>query len=145
MFKKILVPTDGSPLADKAVHAAVEFARQSKAAIVGITVVEPYSAAPVFDSAHSGGYEAFRQRQQEVAQYRLSRIHSAASLCGVQCETVVAESASPHREIVDAAQRLGCDAIFMASHGRSAIAQVVLGSETQKVLAATTIPVMVYR
>lgn len=145
MFRKILVPTDGSVLSGKAAAAAIDIARHGGGTIVALTVIEPYPFAPISSSAYVGGSKAYRQRELEDAQYRLSKIRSAAQASGVPCETVVAEAATTPTEIVNAAARLGCDVIFMASHGRGGLAKMIVGSITQKVLAEASVPVMVYR
>lgn len=145
MFKKILVPTDGSELSDKAVAAAIRFAREQGAAIVALSVAEPYPFAPLAESAFSDERAIYEQRARELAQERTGQIASAADVAGVPCSTLVAQSFSPHIEIVKAAEVNGCDLVFMASHGRKGLSQLLIGSETQRVLANSTIPVLVYR
>jgi nucleotide-binding universal stress UspA family protein len=145
MFKKILVPTDGSPLSDKAVAAAIAFAREYGAQIVGLSVAEPYPFAPLAESAFTDERAVYEQRARELAQERVGRIASAAEAVHVPCTTAVAQSFSPHDEIVKAAVEHGCDLIFMASHGRKGLSRLLIGSETQRVLANSTIPVLVYR
>lgn len=145
MFKSILVPTDGSPLSDKAIEAAIDFAKASGIKIVALSVAEPYPFSPLYEgamTAESGIYEA---KMEELAHAHVQKIADAAKLANVPCETVVAQSFSPYEEIIKAAQQSGCDVIFMASHGRKGLNRLFLGSETQKVLAHTTIPVMVFR
>lgn len=145
LFRKILVPTDGSPLSDKAVEAAIAFARDQGAQLVGLSVAEPYPFSPMSESAFLDERDAYEARSRELAQERVGRIAAAAKSAGVQCETTVAQSFAPYDEIIKAAEGQGCDLIFMASHGRKGISRLFIGSETQKVLAHSTIPVMVYR
>jgi nucleotide-binding universal stress UspA family protein len=147
MFKKILVPTDGSPLSDKAIYAAIEFARANASEIVALSVAEPYvysmwlegSGAIALDS------KAYDESMQELAQRHVQKVATLAGDSNVACKTRVALSFSPYEEIVQTAKDFNCDVIFMASHGRKGLNKLFVGSETQKVLAHTTIPVLVFR
>lgn len=145
MLKKILVPTDGSQRSDKAAQAAIEFAQQVNGEIVTIAVAEPYPFAPISDSAYVGGSEAYEQRSLELAQEHVSKVASAAAAANVRCETVVTHGLNPYEEIVSAAAKYRCDAIFMASHGRKGLSKLFAGSETQKVIAHASVPVMVFQ
>lgn len=144
MFKRILVPTDGSELSDKAIKAAVDLARTLKASLVGMTTLEPYSYSNLSEYRPEtlDDYEA---RMDKAGAERLARVADAASQAGVPVETVTVKSFSPYEAIIDTAKTSKCDLIVMASHGRRGLNAVLLGSETQKVLTHTTIPVMVYR
>jgi len=144
MFTKILIPTDGSDLSMRAVAGAVELAGRLGASLVGLTVVEPYAYASLSEYRPETIAE-YEQRADEVARERLAALEKAARAKGVAVETVVARSFSPFEAIIDSASRHGCDAILMASHGRRGLSAVLLGSETQKVLTHSTIPVIVYR
>lgn len=145
MFKTILVPTDGSPLSDKAVQAAVEFAKAHDGRIIGISVAEPYPFSPLSEAAFLDERDQYEVKAREIAQQHVEKIAAAARTLGVPCETMVSQSFSPHEEIVEAAKKWDCDVIFMASHGRKGLSRLFIGSETQKVLAHSTIPVMVFR
>ncbi|CAG9165869.1 hypothetical protein LMG23992_00629 [Cupriavidus laharis] len=144
MFQHILLPVDGSELSHKAVSAAIEFARATGARLTPYMCVEEYPYVLSSDSSHEKK-EVFRQRVEASARQELSRIESAAALAGVPCTGHVSAAAAPFRGIINAAQDLGSDVIFMASHGRSGISGLLLGSETQKVLTHSTIPVLVFR
>ncbi len=144
MFKKILVPTDGSDLSSKAIAGAVEFAAKLGAQIVGMTVVEPYSYSSLSEYRPES-FEDYDARMLAAAQERLGKLQAAARGAGVAVQTEVAKSFSPYEAIIDTAGKAGCDVIFMASHGRRGLNAVLLGSETQKVLTHSTVPVMVYR
>jgi len=89
--------------------------------------------------------EAFEARNAQAAEQRLAPIVEAAKAAKVPCETVVVKSFAPYEAIIDTAKKSGCDVIFMASHGRRGLSAVLLGSETQKVLTHSAIPVLVYR
>lgn len=145
MFKTILVPTDGSPLSDKAVNAAVEFAKETGGRIVAIAVAEPYPFSPLSETAFTDERLLYEEKAREIAQQHLQKVAAAANVLNVPCETVVAQSFSPSDEIVNTSRKFDCDVIFMASHGRKGLSKLFLGSETQKVLANSTIPVMVFR
>ena len=144
MFKRILVPTDGSDLSNKAIEAAVDLARTLKASLVGMTTLEPYSYSNLSEYRPEtlDDYEA---RMEQAGAERLGKIANAAAAAGVPVETVTAKSFSPYEAIIDTAKAQGCDLIVMASHGRRGLNAVLLGSETQKVLTHSAIPVMVYR
>lgn len=144
MFKKILLPTDGSELSAKAVQGAIQMAGQLGASIVGVTVVEPYSYSTLSEYRPET-LEAFEARNAQAAEQRLASIVQAAKAGKVTCETVTVKSFSPYEAIIDTAKKHGCDVIFMASHGRRGLSAVLLGSETQKVLTHSKIPVLVYR
>jgi nucleotide-binding universal stress UspA family protein len=153
-FTTVLVPTDGSALSDKAIDAAVEFARLVGGNIVGISVAQPdlyrpvqlYQPGrpyrPVPESAATTDYE---ESAAELAQTNVAKIASVASSAGVPYRTTIAKSFSPADEIIEAAKTFHCDVIFMASHGRTGLSKLMVGSETQKVLAGSSIPVMVFR
>jgi len=144
MFKKILLPTDGSELSGKAVQGALKMAKQLGASVAAVTVVEPYSYSTLSEYRPES-LEAFEARNAQAAEERLAPVVSAAREAGVPCEKVTVKSFSPYEAIIDTAAKTGCDVIFMASHGRRGLSAVLLGSETQKVLTHSTIPVLVYR
>ena len=145
MYKTILVPTDGTPLSDKAISAAVQFAqRKPGCKIIGLSVAEPL---PLFQlellaKSLESNYD---DHVKKVALERVDSIAKFAKEANVAFETLVRESAKPHEEIVRVANEYDCDCIFMASHGRTGLNKIFIGSETQKVLATTSIPVLVYR
>ena len=144
MFKRILVPTDGSELSGKAIAAAVDLAGTLKATVIGMTTLEPYSYSNLSEYRPEtlDDYEA---RMDQAGAERLGRIADAAAKAGVPVETVSVKSFSPYEAIIDTAKEKNCDLIVMASHGRRGLNAVLLGSETQKVLTHSSIPVMVYR
>ncbi len=144
MFKRILVPTDGSDLSNKAIAAAIDLAKTLKATVVGMTTLEPYSYSNLSEYRPET-LDDYESRMDQFGAERLGRIADAAAQAGVPVETVPVKSFSPYEAIIDTAKAKGCDLIIMASHGRRGLNAVLLGSETQKVLTHTSIPVMVYR
>lgn len=144
MFKKVLLPTDGSELSAKAIDGGLAFAKALGASVVGLTVVEPYSYSNLSEYRPET-LDDYEQRTDRVAAARLGQVADAAAKVGIAIETVTVKSFSPFEAIIETAKGKGCDVIFMASHGRKGLSAVLLGSETQKVLTHSTIPVMVYR
>lgn len=147
MFKQILIPTDGSALARKAVRAGVALAKDLGAKITAYYALEAfhpyvYGDGYVIDTAT---IKAFEARARETGQKYLAEVEKAAKAAGVACESVMTKPATAYQGIIDAARRKKCDVIFMASHGRGELASLILGSVTQKVLAHSKIPVLVYR
>lgn len=145
MFKKILVPTDGSELSDKAVAAAVEVARTAGGQLVALSVAEPYPYSPIGETAFTPDLAAYEQKAMDLARQNVDKVALAARQGEVQCETHTIQSFNPYEEIVKLAEKSGCDVIFMASHGRKGLNRLFVGSETQKVLAHSTLPVLVFR
>lgn len=145
MFKKILVPTDGSPLSEKASNAAIEFARIHGGQVLAISVAEPYPFSPLSESAFIDERQAYEQRARELAREHVEKIVASARNNGVECQALVTQSFAPYDDIIKAAEEHRCDVIFMASHGRKGLNRIFIGSETQKVLVNTSIPVMVFR
>ncbi len=144
MFKHILLPLDGSELSQKAVPAAIEFARTNGAKLTPYMALEEYPFLPSADSGHEKR-SVFEQRIATQAREELAKVEAAAAAAGVPCVGHTSTNAAPFRGIIDAAKALGCDVIFMASHGRRGITGLLLGSETQKVLTHSDIPVLVFR
>ncbi len=145
MFKSILVPTDGSDLSEKAARGAVDLAKLTGGRIVAISVAEPYPFTPVMEGAYVADLTLYDQQTRKYAQMHVEKVAEIAAKSGVACETNVAQSFNPYEEIIKAAKEHHCDLIVMASHGRKGLNKLFLGSETQKVLADSTIPVMVFR
>jgi nucleotide-binding universal stress UspA family protein len=145
MFKSILLPTDGSDLSDKATATAVQFAKLNQARIVALTVIQPLPFSSMGDSGAVIDSGQFAEQMQKAARSHIDKVAAAASAADIPFEGVITMSPSPHEEIVEAARKFNCDIIMMASHGRHGLNRLFLGSETQKVLAHTTLPVMVLR
>jgi nucleotide-binding universal stress UspA family protein len=147
MYRNILVPTDGSKLSVKAVKQAVKLAKTLGAKITGFYAAPDFSSTYYGDGyilrAPSAGDHAEAVKQQ--ARKYLSAIEVEAEVEKVPCEVLHAISDSPYEAIIDAARKKKCDLIFMASHGRRGLSGLVLGSETQKVLIHSKIPVLVCR
>jgi nucleotide-binding universal stress UspA family protein len=145
MFKHILVATDGSELSEAAIRKGIQLASVVNARVTGIYVapeVRYYSyetEIPVHVKEQSARhYKALTEKY-------LAAIAKAAGEAGVPCDTVSEVSDQPHETIIALAEARGCDLIVMASHGRRGVKGLLLGSETQKVLTHSKVPVLVIR
>ncbi len=145
MFKKILVPTDGSPLSDKAVAAAMQLAAAHGATVVGLAVAELYPFMLMPEAGAMVDMATYEELQDKSAQQAIAKLKAMAADASVPCSTLSTRGVHPWEEIVKTASAEGCDLIWMASHGRRGIDKLLLGSETQRVLSHTSIPVMVWR
>jgi nucleotide-binding universal stress UspA family protein len=145
MFKHILLPTDGSPLSDAAVEKGIDFAKSINAKVTGLCVV-PKDYSSYYDAEFPGGVKGRAEAERKAnAKIHLSALTRVAQGAGVACDAVMETSDQTHEAIVNVAEQKGCDLIMMASHGRRGVAALLLGSETQKVLTHSKIPVLVYR
>ncbi len=145
MFQKILVPTDGSQLSDKAVQAAIAFAAANGAAIVGLSVAQLYPFMLMPEAGSMVDLSAYDDAQEQIAQQSVRKIDEQARSAGVPCEVLALRALHPYEEIIATATSKQCDLIWMASHGRKGLDKLLLGSETQRVLAHSAIPVLIYR
>ncbi|HSF20459.1 MAG TPA: universal stress protein [Burkholderiales bacterium] len=147
MFKRILVPTDGSAPARRAIKRAVQFAREQKARVIGFYVGPPWQL-PMYSEYVPPEVISPREHNAAVkktaARY-LGAVRKAARAAGVPCSVRYVLTAHPYDAIVKEARRRRCDLIAIASHGRRGISRLLLGSETSKVLAHSGIPVLVCR
>lgn len=147
MFRHLLVPTDGSELSDQAVRKAVSFAKEARARIT-FFFATPDAESSVYGEAallRSLSPELLDKAIGERAQEILARAQSTAQAAGITSESLCAVSDEPYEAIIGAALEHGCDLILMASHGHRGVKGLLLGSQTQKVLTHSKIPVLVYR
>jgi len=145
MYKHILIPTDGSGLAEKAIVGGIQFAKEIGAKVTGMTVTEPFHLLAISPSQLEYTRAEYSKHCQAHAEKILKVVSAAAAGAGVACDTVHVEHEHPYQGIIDMAIANGCDLIIMASHGRRGTAAIVLGSETVKVLTHSKIPVLVHR
>ncbi len=145
MYKHILVPTDGSAASEAAVQSAVRFAQEIGARVTGIYVVPEFHLFTYKTEMLEDTREQFARDSNEHAKKFLASIENAACDMGVPYDTVQMVSDHPYEAIIQTARDLQCDLIAMASHGRRGVRGMLLGSETQKVLMHSAIPVLVYR
>lgn len=145
MYDRILIPTDGSELADKAVDQGLALAKTvgAKVTIVRVTNVP----APMVYEGVVVALPTEEIREEIAARVadHFKALKAKAAAAGVDVETVHLEDDNPWKVIIDTANAKKADLIMMASHGRRGLSAVLLGSETQKVLTHTAIPVLVCR
>ena len=148
MYKHILIPTDGSKLAAKGVRAGVRLAESLGARVTGVFVIPPYQP-PMYDEGvvYYGGQSRAEQKKaaEAAARKALSLIEIEAQAAKVRSATRFVVSPQPWLAILATARSAKCDTIVMASHGRSGLGGLLLGSETVRVLASSKIPVLVVR
>ncbi|MGQ3051242.1 MAG: universal stress protein [Roseateles sp.] len=145
MFKHILLPTDGSRFSEQAVFHGVELARLIGARVTGFYAAPAFHVLTYRASELESSRDQFATEVQAHADLFLKFVSGVANEAQVPCETLMEQNDHPHEAICSVAKRLQCDLIVMASHGRRGLAGLLLGSETQRVLAHTEVPVMVWR
>lgn len=145
MFKHILLPTDGSELSERAVDGGLALAAGENARVTVLTVVAPFHVLGYRPDMVSDTRERYARESELGAKAILARAEGAAARHGVACDTLWVSEDDAHAAIVRIAAEKQCDLIAMASHGRRGMRALLLGSETQKVLTHSTIPVLVYR
>ena len=149
MYKNILMPTDGSVLSQKAVEHGVALAQTLNAEITFVAVTTPFHSVSGEPQMVANMPDSFKDFVHDYlasdAASALSQAQAVATDAGVQCDTICIERDHIYQGIIDTAADRGSDLILMASHGHRGLVGVILGSETQKVLAHSTIPVLVYR
>ena len=148
MYTHILLPTDGSKLADKAVKQGILLAKSLGARVTILT------ATPEFQVVMDEGFvlpnavmlrKRFEDETARRAKKLLDAARAGAQAAAVSCETAMTSSGRPYEAIIKQAKKSKCDLIMMASHGRKGLSSILLGSETTKVLTHSTIPVLVVR
>lgn len=147
MFKHILLPIDGSELSLLATRKAAEFASETKATITILFVKPEFPISYYGDGAMMDPTppDEFAKLTTSIAHRNLKAAEEICVAAGVTTTSVTETSDVPYEVIVQTAQDKSCDLIFMASHGRRGISGLLLGSETQKVLTHSKVPVLVYR
>jgi nucleotide-binding universal stress UspA family protein len=147
MFKHLFVPTDGSQLSQETVKRAISFAREAGARITFFYVKPEYPVAFYGEGAliDPTTPEKFAKMAEQQAVDILGACEKIAATESVPCSVLSRTSDIPYEAIIAAADSAECDLIFMASHGRRGFGGLLLGSETQKVLTHSKIPVLVFR
>ncbi|MET0310875.1 MAG: universal stress protein [Burkholderiaceae bacterium] len=144
MFKHILVPVDGSATALLAVEKAIALANAFSSQVTVANVIDYYPFVGV-GADYAMGQSEYMAAATKSANEALSKAHDAVAAAGVPCERRVIEGHVVHEGILEAATAMGADLIVMGSHGRHGIEKLLLGSVTQRLLAHTTLPVLVVR
>jgi nucleotide-binding universal stress UspA family protein len=146
MYRHILIPTDGSDLAHHAVTNGLSLAKSVGAKVTVIIVEEPFNWFNISETQAQRAPEELAKHTEQIKKHAasvLNRVGDAAKQAGVPCDTIQVEDEHPYQAIIATAGDRGCDLIVMASHGRSGLSAVVLGSVTNKVLTHTKTPVLV--
>jgi len=144
MYKRILISTDGSEVSGKAAQSAIALARTCGAELFAISAKEPFPYSAISEMQPVPPQEFF-DAQERIASERVKAVVSAAGSAGVKCHAHTVEALHPWEAILDHAKTQACDLIVMASHGRRGLSALLLGSETQKVLTHSNIPVLVIK
>lgn len=140
MYRHILIPTDGSEIAEHGVAHGLALAKAVGAKVSAIFVVE---AVPGGTGRFLEAVATYVELRKEEAKSVLDRVAKAAKAAGISCDTIQAESGQPHQAIIAAAEDKGCDLIVMSSHGHSGLSMLLIGSVTNKVLTQAKTPVLV--
>jgi nucleotide-binding universal stress UspA family protein len=145
MYKHILIATDGSELAQRAVEQGLSLAKLAQAKVTVVTVTEPWTAAVSGEWAVAFPVEEYEKASAANATKILEGVQKTAASLGVTCDGVHVQDQYPAEGIIEEAKARGCDLIVMASHGRRGIAKFVLGSQATRVLAHTPVPLLICR
>ena len=145
MFNHILLPTDGSPVAESAVDACLRFAAETGVAITAVHVMPELHLFTYEPGVTESVHQKVRHDRELHSKKCLELVEQRAAAAGVPCTTMLVTSDTPYEAIIEAARTRDCDLIAMGSHGRAGIKGLLLGSVTQKVLTHSTIPVLVFR
>jgi nucleotide-binding universal stress UspA family protein len=147
MYRHILIPIDGTSLAEKALEAGVDYARETGAKVTLFTALPEYHVPSEAELMARRGIslEAFETESRKKAEALLGEAAAPARWAGIDFDTDFALSDRPYEAIIEAAKRNGCDAIFMSSHGRKGIDLLLHGSQTSGVLKYSDIPTLVCR
>lgn len=148
MYNNILIPTDGSELAKKAVEHGLALAKTSNAAVIFVTATADWSATQMAELVERGVAEPVQDYESKAAAWAsrvLAECEERARTMGVSCTTVHVKDKAAADAIVETAKSKGCDLIVISSHGRGGVGRMLLGSVATKVLTYSTIPVLVCR
>ena len=145
MYKHILIATDGSTLARKAVTHGLALAKALGARVSAVTVTEPWATTAPPEILNEPFVQDFENAATHRAKHILDVALAAAKDANIACSTLHVRDSFPAEGILEAAADIGCDLIVMASHGRRGLAKLILGSQTTEVLTHSTIPVLVCR
>jgi len=145
MFKHILLPTDGSELSAAALREGIRFAKSIGAKVTGLCVIPLQNPFFYQKRMPKDALEEIYQRSEELAETYLAAVETGAKESGVAYDVVCEQSDFPYDAIIRVAEQRRCDLIMMASHGRRGVKALLIGSETQKVLTHSKIPVLVVR
>ena len=144
MYRNILIPTDGSDITAKAVQTAITLAKTLGARLATISVKEPFPYSAISEMQPVPPQE-FYDAQERIATGHVNAVLETCGNAGMTAQGFTVEAVHPWEAILDHAKAQSCDIIVMASHGRRGLTSLLLGSETQKVLTHSKLPVLVVR
>ena len=145
MYKHILIATDGSELARKAVDQGLGLAKTLGAKVAAVMATEPWGAETPPEIAISYPIEVYEKDAAAHADKVLTAVRSAAEKLGVSCDTKHLSDQYPAEGIIAYAKDENCDLIVMASHGRRGLSRLLLGSQAIEVLTHSSVPVLICR
>jgi nucleotide-binding universal stress UspA family protein len=148
MYGRILIATDGSELASKAVTQGISLAKQLNAQVCIATVTEAWAASDLARAARHGNQNPIVQYEEMAAAAAAHILDGAAQVAkaaGVKFETVHVRDQHPAEGIIAAANDKACDLIVMASHGRRGLGRLLLGSQAYEVLTHSKVPALIVR
>ncbi|GAB1579268.1 universal stress protein [Bordetella petrii] len=145
MYQHILIPIDGSELSRLGLTNGLALAKALQARVTIMTAIEPINVLSGETVQFASVQQQYERQARERARQWLADAADQARQAGVACDTAIRENSQPYLSIIECAAQGGCDLITMSSHGRSGMAAVMVGSQTQKVLTKSKIPVLVYR
>jgi nucleotide-binding universal stress UspA family protein len=145
MYKHILIATDGSEIASKAMTHGIDLAKALGAKLSAVTVTEPYEAIVVVETMVLILPADYKKRCEENAAEILSVVTSVAEAAGIECDALHQDNRLPYEGVIEAAEKVGADLIVIGSHGRRGIEGLLIGSQTTKLLTHTKIPALVVR
>jgi nucleotide-binding universal stress UspA family protein len=145
VYRHLVIATDGSEPAEKAVRHALELAKELKARVTAVLVTEPLTALMTGENAIAFPIEDYEKAADESAAKILGAVAEAAKVNGVSCDTIHMKNSYPAEGILETAKTKGADLIVMGSHGRRGLSKFLLGSQATEVVSLSTIPVLVCR
>jgi nucleotide-binding universal stress UspA family protein len=145
VYRNILIATDGSEVAGRAVVQGLGLAKSLGACVIAVTVTDGFPAASPVMLPTAADVDRYKMAAAETARSILDRVADAASDLGVRCERHHVADALPADGIIDACREHGCDLIVMATHGRRGMDRLLVGSQAAKVMTASSVPVLICR
>lgn len=146
MYRKLLVPVDGSPTSDRGLHEAIGLAASESAELVLLHVLDDYSMWVQYSS--KAKYQEMLKSLRNHGEELLARARKAATDAGVPAETLLRETVQPGRvadAIIEETSKMNCDLIVMGTHGRRGPSPHTMGSDSQLVALGSPVPVMLVR
>lgn len=148
MYKRILLPIDGSDISLEAAKAGIALAKAMGAEVLALNITQPFSTLIGFDgmvASYAISDGDFEEAAQQEAKEYLEPILEHANNEHVKFTSIISGNYNVAEGIVNIAEEQNCDLIFMATHGRSGLSSLLLGSVTNKVISLAKVSVLVYR